>query len=511
MTEVALHFGPFRLDLAQKALFRDEQPVRLGGRALDILYILAEAKGAVVGKDELMARVWPGLTVEENNLQVHVSALRKVLDEEKSGSALITVPRRGYRLVGFAETHASAAQAENVLPVADKPSIVVVPFANLSGDPEQEYFVDGMVEEIITALSRIRWLFVIARNSSFTYKGQAIDVKQVGRELGVRYVLEGSVRKAGQRVRITVQLIDAATGSHLWADRFDGPLEDVFELQDQVAASVAGVIEPTLQAAEIRRSSERPTSDLTAYDLYLRALPHVTAPERDRLAHAFDLLRRAIERDPHYGPALVQTAYYHYQLDLHGWADDRERNRCKSIKLARQALRCAPDDPEVLAHAAHVLGYFDEDLDAAIALVDRALVLNPSYANGWYWSGVVRNWVGRPDLALEHFATFLRLSPRERFPFYLTAIGIALFFDRRFDEAAAKLRESLERFPNHAATYRVLASCYVHMGRLDEAREVIERLRTVTPVVVPSRLPWRNPSHRELFLSGLRLAAGEAT
>jgi len=305
-------------------------------------------------------------------------------------------------------------------------------------------------------------------------------------------------------------LIYSVTCPQLWADRFDGSLEDVFELQDTVAVSVAGVIEPTLQAAEIRRSSERPTSDLTAYDLYLRALPHVTAPERDRLAHAFDLLRRAIERDPHYGPALAQTAYYHYQLDLHGWADNRQQNRCKSINLARQALRCAPDDPEVLAHAAHVLGYFDEDLDAAIALVDRALVLNPSYANGWYWSGVVRNWVGRPDLALEHFATFLRLSPRERFPFYLTAIGIALFFDRRFDEAAAKLRESLERFPNHAATYRVLASCYAHMGRLDEAREVIEQLRTITPVVVPSRLPWRNPSHRELFLSGLRLAAGEA-
>ena len=397
------------------------------------------------------------------------------------------------------------------LALPDKPSIAVLPFANMSGDPEQEYFADGMVEEIITALSRIRWLFVIARNSSFTYKGQAIDVKQVGRELGVRYVLEGSVRKAGGRVRITAQLIDASSGAHLWADRFDGSLEDVFEQQDQVAASVAGVIEPTLQAAEIRRSSERPTNDLTAYDLYLRALPHVTARERDRLAHAFDLLRRAIECDPHYGPALAQTAYYYYQLDLHGWADDRERNRRKSLDLARQALRSAPDDPEVLAHAAHVLGYFDEDIDAAVALVDRALVLNPSYAGGWYWSGVLRNWVGRPDLALEHFATFLRLSPRERFPFYLTAIGIALFFDRRFDEAAAKLRESQERFPNHAATYRVLASCYAHMGRLDEAREVIGRLRTITPVVVPDARFLRNREHRELFLSGLRLAAGETT
>jgi adenylate cyclase len=402
-----------------------------------------------------------------------------------------------------------ATQPSLALP--DKPSIAVLPFTNMSGDPEQEYFADGMVEEIITALSRIRWLFVIARNSSFTYKSQAVDVKQVGRDLGVRYVLEGSVRKAGGRVRITAQLIDAQSGSHLWADRFDGSLEDVFELQDQVAASVAGVIEPTLQAAEIRRSSERPTSDLTAYDLYLRALPHVTARERNRLAYAFDLLGRAIERDPHYGPALAQTAYYHYQLDLHGWADDRERNRCQSIDLAQQALRCAPDDPEVLAHAAHVLGYFDEDLDAAIALVDRALVLNPSYANGWYWSGVVRNWVGRPDLALEHFATFLRLSPRERFPFYLTAIGIALFFDRRFDEAAAKLHESLARFPNLGLTYRFLAASYAHMGRIQEAQEIAEHMRALNLSVLENGARYRNPEYRELYLSGLRLAAGEAT
>jgi adenylate cyclase len=253
------------------------------------------------------------------------------------------------------------------LPLPEKPSIAVLPFHNMSGDPEQEYFADGMVEEIITALSRIRWLFVIARNSSFTYRGQSVDVKQVGRELGVRYVLEGSVRKAGQRVRITAQLIDAVSDTHLWADRFDGTLEDIFDLQDNVSLSVAGVIEPTLQAAEIRRSSERPTSDLTAYDLYLRALPHVTAQERDRLDHAFDLLRQAVARDPRYGPALGQIAYYYYQLDLHGWAENREQNRLKSIDFARQALQSAPDDPEVLVHAAHVFGYFDEDINTDCA------------------------------------------------------------------------------------------------------------------------------------------------
>jgi adenylate cyclase len=396
-----------------------------------------------------------------------------------------------------------------VLPLPDKPSIAVLPFANMSGDPEQEYFADGMVEEIITALSRIRWLFVIARNSTFTYKGQPVDVKQVGRELGVRYVLEGSVRKVGQRVRITGQLIDAITGTHLWADRFDGTLEDIFELQDKVALSVAGVIEPTVQAAEIRRSGNRPTNDLTAYDLYLRALPHVFSQDRDGYALALDLLGRAIERDPHYGSALAHAAYCHVGLYDNGWTDDPETNRSTSIDLARRSLRIGPDDPDVLAIAAFVLGRSGEDIDAAIGLIERCLALNPSYARGWYWSGVLRYFAGHPDLALEHFEMSLRLSPRDRLGFHLTPIGAALFFMRRFDQAAAKLLASLEQIPTFAVTYRLLASCYAHMGRLDEAREIVSRLREITPVVIPSVIPYRNPEDRELFLSGLRLAAGE--
>ncbi len=250
-----------------------------------------------------------------------------------------------------------------VLPLPDKPSIAVLPFANMSGDPEQEYFADGMVEEIITALSRIRWLFVIARNSTFTYKGQAVDVKQVGRELGVRYVLEGSVRKAGGRVRITAQLIDAPTGTHLWADRFDGSLEDVFDLQDKVAMSVAGVIEPTLQAAEICRSVERPTTDLNAYDFYLQALPHWVSWEKDRIIYALDLLGRAVERDPLFGSALALAAWCRVQLDTNGWTDDAELNRRIGLDLARQALRATTDDPAALGGAAFVLARFGEDID----------------------------------------------------------------------------------------------------------------------------------------------------
>jgi len=395
------------------------------------------------------------------------------------------------------------------LPLPDKPSVAVLPFQNMSGDPEQDYFADGMVEEIITALSRIRWLFVIARNSSFTYKGQSVDVKQVGRELGVRYVLEGSVRKAGGRVRITAQLIDAATGDHLWADRFDGDVQDVLELQDKVALSVAGVIEPTLQAAEIRRSADRPTNDLAAYDLYMRALPHALSYEKDRVVQAIDLLNRGIERDPRYGPALALSAWCHLQLDVGGGTDCRDANRRLAVDLARQALRVAGDDPAVLTHAAHVLSYFGEDITAAIGLIDRALDLNPSFAHGWRWSGWIRLYAGQADLAIEHFQTSLRLSPRDRTAGRLTGIGIAHFFSRRFDDAAATLLVSLEELPAHATPYRFLASCYAHMGRLDDAREIVRRLRVVTPVVVPNGTPYRNAEQHELFLSGLRLAAGE--
>jgi adenylate cyclase len=277
------------------------------------------------------------------------------------------------------------------LPLPDKPSIAVLPFANMSGDPEQEYFVDGMVEEIITALSRIRWLFVIARNSSFSYKGQSPDVKQVGRELGVRYVLEGSVRKGGNRVRITAQLIEAETGAHLWADRFDGSLEDVFELQDKIAVSVAGIIEPALQAAEMRRSATRPTTDLSAYDLYLRALATIWPVTKERLFEALGLLKQAIAIDPRYGPALSWATICHLRLVGDGWAEAPETNRRKAIDLARQALQAGGDDPGILANAALVLGQFGEDIGAMIGLVDRALTLNPSFARGWYLSGAIRS------------------------------------------------------------------------------------------------------------------------
>jgi adenylate cyclase len=412
---------------------------------------------------------------------------------------------------GSARSARVGAVEPSLLALPDKPSIAVLPFQNMSGDPEQEYFVDGMVEEIITALSRIRWLFVIARNSSFTYKGQAVDVKRVGRELGVRYVLEGSVRKGGNRVRITAQLINALTDAHLWADRFDGLIEDVFELQDEVASSVAGVIEPALQAAEIRRSAERPTSDLTAYDLYLRALPLYESGEKNQTIEALELLGRAIERDPRYGLALALAAQCHAHLHVSDWTDDPELHRRCAVELAQRALRGAGDDPNTLGRAAHALGYSGGDLDAATALVDRCVDLNPSYASGWINSGWLRLWAGQPDLAIEHLETGLRLNPRDRQHGAVMGIGVGHFFARRLENAAAMLLRSLQERPNWVPTYRFLASCYAHMGRLEEARETIERVRQITLVVVPSAAHWRDPEQRAFYLEGLRLAAGETT
>jgi adenylate cyclase len=523
-----IEFGHFRIFPHRRQLFAEGQPirlVRLGGRAFDVLMALIEALGAVVGKDELLSRVWQGRIVEENRLAGEITALRKAFGADRE--LIRTVAGRGYQFTGEIRTRAegtgeqgissaATAVASSMTPLRsdswrpDKPSIAVLPFDNMSGDPEQEYFADGMVEEIITALSRIKWLFVIARNSSFAYKGQAVDVKQVGRQLGVRYVLEGSVRKAGGRVRITGQLIDATSGTHLWADRFDGLLEDVFDLQDKVALSVAGVIEPALQAAETARSAGRPTTDLTAYDLYLRACAIFLSSAR-QIPAALRLLQQAIERDPGFAPALARAAVCHFRCAVDGWTDDHEAESRKGTDLARRALKVAGNDPGILANATLALAYFGEDIRATMALVDRALKFNPGFARGWHVSGVLHYWAGRPDIAIEHCETSLRLSPRARVGTTQLIIGCAHLVARRFDEAVPKLLIAIQEDPSFPDPYRYLAACYAHTGRLDEARDIVGRLRAITPLVVPSASELRNAEHRELYLSGLRLAAGGAT
>jgi TolB-like protein/Tfp pilus assembly protein PilF len=487
-----------------------------------LLRTLIDRAGAPVSKDALMEAAWPGLAVEDSNLTVQIAALRRALGEVPGGESWIaTLPRRGYRFAGPAVTKsedrvpatptvdaATRPAPMMALALPDKPSIAVLPFENLSGDPEQGYFADGMVEEIITALSRIRWLFVIARNSTFTYKGRAVDVKQVGRELGVLYVLEGSVRKAGNRVRISAQLLDATTGAHLWADRFDATLEDIFELQDNIASSVAGVIEPTMLAAEHRRSTRRPTNDLTAYDLCLQAHALAHSWAREATMRALDLLARALDRDAHYGLALALAAYLHTTLDANCWSEDQRRNRQKALDLARRALRASGDDPFVLGNAANVLGYFEADIDIAITLINRALDLNPSYAIGWNRSGWLRLWAGQTDIAIEHFERSLRLNPLRRAPANFS-IGVAHFFARRLEKAAAMLLVSLQEYPDWPPCLRFLASCYAHMGRLDDAKSIVEKLRQITPDLVPSAEHWRVREDREFYLHGLRFAVDQ--
>jgi len=515
-------FGPFRLDADAEILFCGSDPLPVGKRAVALLRVLVERAGAPVSKDTLIDAAWPGLAIEESNLTVQIAALRRTLGEVPGGEDwIVTLPRRGYRFVGPDVTKSEAQvppipkpdptaklSATMAPALPDKPSLAVLPFENLSGDPEQEYFTDGMVEEIITALSRIRWLFVIARNSSYTYKGRAVDVRQIGKELGVLYVLEGSVRKVGNRIRITAQLLEATTAAHLWADNFDGTLEDIFQLQDNVASSVAGVIEPTLVTAEHSRSIRRPPNDLSAYDLYLQARIARESADREGAMRALELVGRALERDPNYGSALAVATVCQCNIYVSGWTNDLEATRHEGLDLARRALRFARDDPYILANAAFGLGVFGEDIATAIALVDRSLQLNPSFARGWFLSGQIRQWAGQYDLAIEQIEWFIRLSPREtRTGAYLT-IGMSHFFARRGEMAAEMFGLALQERSTWPPTLRFMASCLAHRGRLKEAQEVVKRLRAITPVVIPTAEHWRIQEDREYFLDGLRLAVG---
>jgi len=502
---MAFAFGDHQIDLKRRELRRGTMLIDIEPKVFDLLAFLVQHRDRVVSKDDLLQAIWGGRVVSDSALTIRINAARRALGDDGATQRLIrTFTRKGIRFVGeVMEMPDQAAPA-----VADKPSIVVLPFRNMSGDPEQEYFVYGMVEEIIAALSRIRWLFVIAGNSSFAHKGQTVDVKQVGRELGVRYLLEGSVRRDGNRVRIVGQLIDAVTGAHLWADHFDGSLEDVFDLQDRVASNVAGVIEPLLQAVETTRSATRPTSDLTAYDLYLRAYAMFLSSAR-QFPEARRLMEQAVARDPGYGPALAWAAICCFRLILDGRSEDPAADRLKGADFARRSLERAGDDPGVLANAAVALAYFGEDIGTMMALVDRALALNPNFARGWHTGGMLRVWAGHPDGAIEYLEAALRLSPCTRVGTSANLIGLAHLFARRFDHAVPKLLLAIQDDPSFPAPYRFLAACYAHTGRLDDAREILARLRAVSVVVMPDVNHFRNAEHREVLLSGLRLALGE--
>ena len=499
-------FGRFRFDGGRRELSRDGVPVKLGSRALDVLATLASAKGEIVSKDDLLGRVWPGVTVEENNLQVQVSALRKVLEEEGDGqSHLVTVPGRGYRLVGL-----SNAPSGPALP--DRPSIAVLPFQNMSDDPQQEYFADGIVEDVITALCRFRWLFVIARNSSFAYKGRSFDVKEVARELGVRYVLEGGVRKAADRVRITAQLIDGANGAHLWAQNFDGEIANIFELQDQVTASVVGAIEPKLVQAEIDRIKHKPTDSLDAYDCFLRGLQCVHRITREDTTEALRLFARAIELDPGYATPHGRSALCYVVRKMNGWLNPPEDVRAAG-RFASRAAELGQDDAVALAGAGVALGYVVGYHDGAVELTDRAVALNPNLALAWYASGTVRAFRGGEwDLAIEHLGRAMRLSPLDPFMFSMQGVtAFAHFFAGRYDEAVAWAEKAFWERPNILATLRIAAVANAYAGRREQARKAMARALKLDPEMRISNLRDRiaffgRPEDFEKYAEGLRLA-----
>jgi TolB-like protein/class 3 adenylate cyclase len=402
----------------------------------------------------------------------------------------IARPVQVFAISGAKESKTTVSPGSKpALALPDKPSIAVLPFTNMSGDPEQDYFADGMAEDIITALSHFKALFVIARNSSFTYKGRAVDVKQIGRELGVRYVLEGSVRKAANRVRITGQLVDTATGAHLWADRFDGGLDDIFDLQDQVTESVVGAIAPVVEKAEIERAKRKPTESLDAYALYLRGLARFYQyGSRQANDEALRLFNSAIELDPDFAAAYGRAAVCYVWAKSEGWISVTAKEIAEVTRLAQRAVELGKDDAVALAAAGWALVYVVRDLGAA-GLIDRALVLNSNLAEAWFYGGWVKTFLGEPEAGIERFARAMRLSPLDpRVPAMRSGTAFAHFLLGRYDEAASWAAKALQDRPDYLHGLRIQAASNAMAGRLDEAHQAVARLRQLNPALRVSDL-----------------------
>jgi TolB-like protein/class 3 adenylate cyclase len=399
------------------------------------------------------------------------------------------------------------APTPTALPLPDKPSIAVLPFQNMSGDPEQEYFADGVVEDIITALSSFKSLFVIARNSSFTYKGKAIDIKQVGRELGVRYVLEGSVRRSAGRVRISGQLIEAATSAHLWAEKIDGELSDVFELQDHITARVVSSIAPTIERAEIERLKQRPTNTTDSYDTYLRGMALVY---QQRYAEARSLFKKAVEYDPEYAAAYAQSAFtYSLEQSFRGIMPT-SKIRADALRDVDIALSITNDDALVLARCSHPLAYVCQQFDRAALLAERAVTLNSSLSTAWNLRGWISLMLAKPEQAIDSFEKVIRLSPLDPArPNALSGIAFGHFFLDYYDEGRRVAKEALQLFPNHQSFATYIVNC-VGAGDLAEAKSAATQFLKFDPSFDVSRasaiFPMRSPEHREKFDNALRSA-----
>jgi TolB-like protein len=528
---VQFEFGECVLDPDRRELTRGAERVSLGPKVFDLLVHLVQNRDRVVSKDGLLDVVWAGRIVSESTLTSHINAARKAIGDSGREQRLIrTVARKGFRFVGEVREAGSSNDlarpkaapptmspttanlpAQPPLPLPDKPSIAVLPFANLSADPEQKYFADGVVEEIIAALSHIGWLFVSARNSSFTYKARAMDVKQVGRELGVRYVLEGSVRRAADRVRITAQLIDATTGGHLWADRFEGSLRNIFEMQDRVAAGVAGPIAPRLERAEIERAKRKPTESLDAYDYYLRGMAHLHRGTRVDVDQALPLFRQAVGLDPDFASAYAMGAWCQFWRRVNGWMTNRPDDVAEGLHLARRAVALGRDDAVALTRGGHALAHLGGDLDCAIAFLDRALALNPNLAAAWFLSAYLRVWHGEPDEAIDRFARAMRLSPLDPEMYRMQAgTAMAHLFAGRFDTASSWAEKAFRDLPSFLMVVGIIAASHALAGRMEQARAAMGYLRQLDPALrisgLTDWLPIRRPEDLATFADGLRRA-----
>jgi TolB-like protein len=514
-------FEDYALDLERRELYRGANVVSVAPQVFDLLDYLIRNRERVVSKDDLINAIWNGRSVSDAALTTRLNVARSAIGDTGEEQRLIkTLPRRGFRFIGSIReaNEPSGAGAivgcgveapESALPLPDRPSIAVLPFINLSSEPDQEYFADGTVEEIITALSRFKTLFVIARNSSFTYKNRVTDVKQVGRELGVRYVLEGSIRKSANRVRITGQLVDTTTGTHIWADRFDGALEDIFDLQDQLSTMIVGAISPKLEQAEIERARRKPTESLHAYDYYLRGMASFHRGSRKSLAHALELFKKATEIDPGFASAYAMAAWC-YSVSLWFWAAGREEAR-EAERLARLAARLGTDDATALCVAGFVLADIARDFDTGVAMVSRALTLNPNLVTAWFLGGWVRLINGEPDVAIEHFAHAERLSPFDPFIWGVQAgIANAHFCAGRDDKALSAAEHCLRDMPNYLPALRIVAASSAFTGATDRATRALMRIRERNPgwciSEIKQRFSYRRSEDMARIIEGLRKA-----
>lgn len=511
-----LVFDDCVLDLDRRELLRASQRVAMAPKVFDLLVYLAGHGERVVSRDDLIDTVWAGRIVSESTLASHINAVRKAVgDDGRQQRVIRTVARRGFRFVaqvrqtealaagGPADTDAGQSDDAPALPA--KPSIAVLPFVNLSGDTEQDYLADGVVEDIIAALSQYRWLFVVARNSSFTFKGRAVDIKQAGRELGVRYLLEGSWRTANTRVRITCQLIDATTGAHHWAGRFEGVLGDIFALQDQITEAVVGAIAPQLERAEIERARHKPTDSLDAYDYYLRGMARLHQGTREAIDVALPLFHQAMASDPEFASAWAMAAWCHCWRKINGWMSDRPREVAEGVRLARRAVELGKADAVALTRCGHALGHLAGDVAGGIALVDRALVLNPNLAAAWFLGGFLRLWQGETEEALASFTHAMRLSPLDPELYRMQAgTAAAHLFLGRFDTAAAWAEKAQRELPSLLLVAATQAASHALAGRIDEAQRAVETVRRLDPGLRLSNLADWLPLGRPENVATLR-------